>query len=275
MRLQRIACLLIFLLLLSGCGAAAPSAELAQQAASTPSPATATPRRPTATAKPTARPATPTARPPTVTPAPPTAIPTDPPPPATPVPPDDIPAGWVYHDVSQLAGFAFALPPSWNVVRLDRDGLDALAEAAPLIPQVERSPEQLAASGMKVIACECHVPANKPGVSTLFIMTDELPYAMSLDEMVATLVTGIQQSPMVVGPVKHARIPHPSGPAEAIQYRMRAAGTELTTTHYVMVHDRSLIFVGILASVDRAEQDTPTYYKIIQTLRLTTSAQPM
>lgn len=261
--LRRLLCLLItFTALLTGCGSVPSQPQVAQHASSTPT-TTATPRRPTATT----RPATPTPGPPTATALPPTGEPALPP--STALPPANIPVGWLYHDVSQLAGLGFALPPSWDVVRLDQDGIDALAEAAPVLPQGKQSPEDLAASGMKIVACDCRMPTNKPGVSTLFIMTDELPSAMSLDEVVTTLVGGIEQSPLVIGPVKHTRIPHPTGPTEAIQYRMRSSDMQLTFTHYVMVQDRHFVFVGILASVDRAEQDTPTYYKIIQTFRFT------
>jgi hypothetical protein len=262
---SRFVIFLIFLTLLSACGTPAPATEVAQSAPST----TSTVLRPTATSTPTARSATTTPRRPTATPRPrptePTLTPTIP-------APAYVPAGWTYHDLTDFAGFTFAVPASWYVKYLDAAGVAAMNEVAPPVYSTEPSEyEKLAAEGTKLIACECFGTYDENGNARLTIAIAPLPYPISLDEAVTNLVERIEQHSLVSGPANHERISHPAAPAEAIQYRMGSDESQLTFTQYVMLHEEQIVLVSIQAPVARAEQDTPIYYQIIQTLRFTTA----
>ncbi|HEX6288263.1 MAG TPA: hypothetical protein VFZ66_03690 [Herpetosiphonaceae bacterium] len=264
---RRSACALLalgsFLLLLTACAPGRTPSQVAVGATSTP---TAAPPAPT----PVPQKATPTPNPPTATPLPPTAAPT-----TTPHAPEiAAPAGWNAYDKSAV-GFTFALPPQWEVADLDQEDADELIERMQReIPEMSNfgaSTGDLLAGGIKLVACDCMEAAQSGTIpASMNVIVQPLPQAVPFDLMVRQAIKALEAMPFTVKPVKHTRIPHPSADAEAIQYRMRTTeGRTVTATQYVLANEHRLIIVTITASIAKAEQLTPTFYKIIQTFRLT------
>jgi hypothetical protein len=264
--------------LLVSCAPRGAAREVALQ----PLPATAVPpsptrTRPTPTARPSATPLPPTAEPTRVPPTPnPDAAPFDVAPVGSPAP---APQGWVAYDKSP-AGFSFAMPPEWRVSDLDREDAEALLDQHfAQEPELEQlfgsSLQSMLAQGLKVIACDCSAAAVRGGFpSTMNVLVHHLPTEVSMDLVVQQTIMGLDAMPTTVDPINHVRIDHPSGSAEAIQYRMRVGVDDVvvTATQYLLMQEQRLVLVSIVAPVDVAEANTPTYYKIIQTFRLTAEA---
>jgi hypothetical protein len=276
------------MLILTSCGSAPAPTEVALSATVTPTTAQPSPTR-------TPKKPTPTPQPPTATPQPPTPEPTiaptaeqtpatDTAAPPTPAP-IDAPAGWNHYDKS-AAGFTFALPPQWNVADLDREDADELVEEMinniPEMSLLGGSAQDLLTQGIKIIACDC-TEMTQPGALpvTLNVLAQPTTRAVPFDQAVQGAIRSLESVPFTIKPINHVRIPHPNGEAEAIQYRMRLTDPRgqprtYTATQYLLMGDRHILVVTITASIAKAEALTPTFYKIIQTFRLTPfKSQPM
>lgn len=274
------------ILTLTGCGAGRapaiaqlqPPPPSATSKPPTPKRATATPQPPTPTVTPTTAP---TATAETSAPSDPTTATR-----TTATPPGNMPDGWTFYDKSN-AGFSFALPAEWRVADLERDNAaQLLGEVEAQVPELRgmfgNAGRSMIGQGLKIVACDCSQAARTAQMpSTMNVIVEQLPAPIAFDAIVQQSVATLEQMPFTVKPVKYTRIDHPGGEAEAIQYRMKLTGPDgkarvITATQYLLVNNRKIVIVTIVASVTNAEAATRTYYKIIQTFRvMSVVGQPM
>jgi hypothetical protein len=230
---------------------------------------------------------TPTPVPPTDTPTPvPTATPTATP---TPVPPTETPmpttitktleTGWILYQ-KPAAGFAIALPPTWEQVDLDAENLDTIldtiAESNPeigtLLKGVGRS---LIASGFKFWGFDLTPEAAKTGLLTnINVLKQPLTIKASLDFYVQASLTQLEDLSNVIKPISHRRVKLAGSDAEELQYQMKVVGATgktviVAATQYLLVREKDVYAISFATVPGQTKKYAPILEKIMQSFELT------
>ena len=257
-------------LLLMGCGL--PEAMLV------PPTATPTPIPPTDTPTPVPPTATPTPVPPTATP---TATPTPVPPTKTLMPTTitkTLETGWILYQ-KPTAGFAIALPPTWEQVDLDAENVDTIMDAVgetnpELATLLKGQGRSLIASGFKFWGFDLTPEAAKAGFLTnVNVLKQPLTIKASLDFYVQATLTQLESLSNVIKPISHQRVKLAGSDAEEMRYQMKVAGITGKTvtaaaTQYLLIREKDVYVITFVTVPEQVKKYAPIFEKIAQSFEL-------
>jgi hypothetical protein len=250
----------VALMLLIGCGVltgATPTVAPTMRVIASPAPPTATAVRPTAPPEPTAAPE-PTPRSITYS-----ALFTD---------------GLVFYE-NPTEGFAIVLPDTWQQIELDREMFEASLKSV-----MDQNPQLAAvsggslccqmASGLKFYAADRGSDSDQacPCAATINIVRMDLKMAISLDEVVPALVSGLEQTVDTIGPVAQRRVQLSAGDAEEVRYAAELRHPDgkkviSAVTQYLIVKGRDIYIVSLNTTKEHEERYFPIFEAIGKSFR--------
>ena len=184
-------------------------------------------------------------------------------------------SGWKLH-TRAADGFAIELPPSWTVLDLDAQTLDAgLRANSNLNPQMAAlmgsQGRQLLAQGGKLYGADLSPEAIGSGLpANINVIKQTLPADFALDFVVQGSVAALENLPVIVKPVSHRRLTTQAGPVEEIRSRinMTIAGPAgptprlVANVQYIVLKAREQYVVTLGSLDDQSEQYGPVFEKI-------------